>query len=336
MQPAPFVSIIIITWNSKKYLPACLDHLLAQFFQDFEVILVDNGSRDGALDGLQVRYPSLDLHVHELSANLGFAAANNLGVRHARGKWLVLLNADAFAEPDWLEKLIHSSEHNPEFSFFASRLIQANAPHLLDGGGDNYHVSGLAWKGYSGYPAARYGLTLKEVFSPCAAAAMYSRQAFLEVGGFDEDFFSYFEDVDLGFRLRLRGHRCLYVPDAVAHHIGSATFGLRSDFAYYHTQRNLVWMFLKNMPPAMLWKHLPAHLLANLIYLIYYSWKSQGKSIWRSKWDAVRGLKRTLQKRREIQSRRVAAAVDLERVMEHGFLTPYTRDARVNQAIKNQ
>ncbi len=194
-----------------------------------------------------------------------------------------MLNPDAFPEPRWLEALLQAAAAHPEFSFFASRQLQANAPHLLDGAGDALHISGLAWRRYAGYPAAQFGSETVEVFGPCGAAALYSRQAFLNAGGFDETFFSYHEDVDLAFRLRLQAERCLYVPEAVVHHIGSASLGPDSDFALYHWQRNFVWSFVKNMPSALLWEALPAHLLANLIYLVNYLLRGKGRILLKAK-----------------------------------------------------
>ena len=108
-----------------------------------------------------------------------------------------------------------AARHNPEYSFFASKLISADNPRVLDGAGDNYHVSGLVWRRGHGNTAQGEMNAPREVFAPCAAAALYRRSALIDVGGFDEDFFCYVEDVDLGFRLRLAGHRCLYVPQAV-------------------------------------------------------------------------------------------------------------------------
>ena len=140
------------------------------------------------------------------------------GARLARGQWLALLNADAFPEPDWLERLLEAAETIPN-AFFASRQIQANSTELLDGEGDVYHISGLAWRRNYGLPVLEKFDT-EEIFSSCAAAALYPRQAFLDAGGFDEDYFSYHEDVDLGFRLRLKGLRCFYVPKAVVYHVG--------------------------------------------------------------------------------------------------------------------
>jgi GT2 family glycosyltransferase len=312
-----------------------MDTLCIQTFRDFEVVLVDNESTDGSLDSLSAFESRLDLRVERLSANRGFAAANNIGARLARGKWLVLLNADAFPERDWLEKLLDAADHNPEYASFSSRQLRESNPSILDGAGDAYHVSGLAWRRFLGYPAAEYGLDAAEVFSPCAAAAMYKRDAFLEVGGFDEDFFSYFEDVDMGFRIRLAGYRCLYVPSAVVHHVGSATFGERSEFAYYHSQRNMVWTYIKNLPAYLFWLHLPAHLMANLVYLTWYSFRLPGKAIWRGKWHALRGLGRMLRKRKEIQSKRRVKPSDLERVMEHGFLKPYLLGYQLRRALRS-
>ena len=231
---SPKVSIIIVTWNSESLILRCLDNLVQKTFQGFEVVVVDNGSSDGTIEYLQERQPGLALQLKSLDRNRGFAAANNIGARMARGRLLALLNSDAFPAPDWLEKLLLVAQRHPEFSFFSSRQLQANAPQLLDGAGDALHISGLAWRRYVSFPAAQYGLEMEEVFSPCAAAALYLRQAFLQVDGFDEDFFSYHEDIDLGFRLRLQGFRCLYVPDAIVQHVGSATLGTQSDFALYH------------------------------------------------------------------------------------------------------
>ena len=320
---APVASLVIVSWNSAKYLPRCLECLSSQTFHFFEVIVVDNGSTDDSVADLEKQHHQLDLRVERLASNRGFAAANNLGAQLARGTWLILLNTDAFPETDWLENLIQTANDNPQYTCFSSRQLQANKPELLDGAGDCYHVSGLAWKRCMGYPSSEYGLEKIEVFSTCGAAAMYSRDAFLDVAGFDEDFFSYLEDVDLGFRLRLRGHRCLYVPEAVVHHVGSASLGVASDFALYHYHRNLIWSFIQNMPSRLLWKYLLAHLAANVIYLATYIVRGRGRVLWKAKMDALHGLARARQKRVEIQSRRSVTDSELVSVMEKGWLQPY-------------
>lgn len=332
----PLVSMIIVYWNSARYLSRCLESISLQSFKNFEIIIVDNGSFDEGLKDLEETYPQLPLHIEHLKSNIGFAAANNLAAQLARGKWLVLLNTDAFPESDWLERLVSASKLNPEMASFSSRQLQANAPDFLDSTGDAYHVSGLAWHIAFGYPSKYYGLDSREIFSPCAAAAMYSRQAFLEVGGFDEDFFSYFEDVDLGFHLQLKGYRSLYVSDATVHHIGSAAFGTKSDFAFYYVHRNMIWTFVKNMPSTLLWRYLPAHLLANLIYVLYYTLRGRGKVLWRAKWHALKGLKEALSKRKVIQAHKRTTAAELTQKMEHSLLQPYLLGYKRRKALRTQ
>ena len=194
-------------------------------------------------------------------------------------------------------------------------------------------MNGLAWRRFAGWPSAQFGLEPAEVFSPCAGAALYSRRAFLQVGGFDEDFFSYHEDVDLGFRLRLQGFRCLYVPDAVVEHIGSATLGAQSDFALYHWQRNFIWSFVQNMPSALLWRAIPAHLMANFIYQVNYTLRGRGGVLLKAKMDALHGFSRALHKRQKIQKNRKASSVELLSKMERGWLQPYLIGYHIRKGI---
>lgn len=320
----PGISVIIVTWNGTDVLPRCLASLAAQTFHGFEVIVVDNGSTDDSVTDLSVHFPTLNLRVERLVSNRGFAAANNIGARLARGEWLALLNQDAFPQADWLERLIEATRRHREPAFFASRLVQANDPARLDGAGDVYHVSGLAWRRHHD-DTIDVALKEEEVFSACAAAALYPREAFLRLGGFDEDFFSYHEDVDLGFRLRLQGFRCWYIPDAIVFHVGASSHSPRHDFVIYHGHRNLVWTFVKNMPTSLFWLYLPSHLIANLVYVVYYSLQGHGRAIWRAKVDALRGLGKAMRKRKEIQRTRTACASDLSRWMNHRWLEYYSR-----------
>lgn len=316
----PAASIVILTWNSADHLSHCLENLKGQTYKNLEVILIDNGSTDDSMIGLKQH--GLNIRVERLTENKGFAIANNIGARLARGKWLALLNADAYPEPDWLEKLLRAAEQNPEFTCFSSRQIQFNAPHLLDGAGDAYHISGLAWRNGYKLSAETHGLQQKEVFSPCAAAALYSRKEFLAAGGFDEDYFSYFEDVDLGFRLRLGGEKCLYVPEAVVHHVGSASTGKRSDFSVYYGYRNMIWTFVKNMPAPLLWIFLPLHISAILFFAVYLTLRGQGQAIWKAIFDAMYGLPKMIQKRKLIQKSKKIRPRELLKVMSTGVFEP--------------
>lgn len=323
MPISPSVSVIIVSWNSAEHLPHCLDSLSLQTFQSFEVIIVDNGSPQQGIVGLEQKYPALDLRVERLASNQGFAVANNIGARLARGKWLALLNADAYPKPDWLEKLLDATRRHPEFSFFSSRQLQFAQPDILDGAGDEYHISGLAWRRFYNHPAQNYGLQEEEVFSACAAAAIYKCEDFLQVGGFDESYFAYFEDVDLSFRLRLAGGRCLYVPAAEVCHVGSASSGKTSDFVMYHGHRNLVWTFFKNMPGALFWWYLPLHMGMNFFFGVSFLVKGKGSAVWRAKIDAIYRLPAIIRKRRQIQETRKISARDLLKVMNSELFAPY-------------
>ncbi len=321
--PAPFVSIIIIVWNNKDHLAVCLGGLLRQIKSDIEIILIDNGSKDGlVLDELPPS-PDVPVRIERFSSNLGFAVANNIGARLARSEWIILLNADAYPEPNWLENLLRAAEQNPEYNFFSSRQIQYHNPSLLDGAGDEYHTSGLAWRRFYNHPIADYGLSQEEVFGACAAAAMYRREDFLKAGGFDEDYFSYFEDVDLSFRLRLAGGRCLYVPDAVVHHVGSASTGRLSDFVVYHGHRNLVWTFIKDMPGILFWLFLPLHVAMNIFFLISFALRGKANAIFRAKRDAFQKIPVIWKKRKDIQSRRTISYSYILPFMKKGILDPY-------------
>lgn len=315
----PLADVVIVNYNGGAYLERTLKTLHAQTLRDFRIIVVDNGSTDGSVDRLPTG--PMETVLVRVGRNLGFAAGNNLAIReHVRAEWLVLLNPDAFPRPDWLERFIDAARANPPYSFFGCRMLDANDPTRLDGVGDVYHVSGLPWRDGHGCPDGPAYDAPCEIFAPCAAAALYRTRDVVEAGAFDEDFFCYTEDVDLGFRLRLLGHRCLYVPTAVVEHVGSGITGVRSDFQLYHGHRNLAWTYLKNMPGWLFWLYLPHHLILNIWSLITFSLRGQGGSLWRAKRDAVKGLGRFWTKRRQIQMRRVAAPGDLRRAMRGGLI----------------
>jgi len=153
---------------------------------------------------------------------------------------------------------------------------------------------------------------------------MYSRQAFLEVGGFNEDFISHLEDIDLGFRLRLIGQRCLYVPTAVVEHVVSVGYGVESDRTVYQVQRNVIWMYVSDMPGGLFWRYLPAHVMANLVFLAYYSLRHRARAVWLAKLDALRGLPAFMRRRRALQQARIVSPSDIHHQLDHGWFSPYT------------
>lgn len=315
------VAVVIVNANAGELLDRALASVERQTVAPHRVIVIDNASSDDSLAGIDERNPTVELI--RLDENVGFATANNIGVAAAADcDWVALLNPDAFPEPRWLEELLAAAAASPQFTFFASRLVKADEPGELDGTGDSYHVSGWAWRRDHGRPIEGTTLGADEIFSPCAAAALYRREAFLSVGGFDESYFCYFEDSDLSFRLRLAGHRCLYVPCAVVHHVGSAIAGRESDFSVYHSQRNMVWTYVKDMPSPLVWIHLPHHLFVNVLCLAWYALRGQGRVVLKAKRDALRGLPGVLRKRRAIQEARAVRAGTLEAVLAAG-VAPY-------------
>lgn len=314
------IGVVIVTWNSWDLLSHCLDALQAQTFQDFRVLVIDNSSNSPAPEGFFLHYRHIEYVQNH--RNLGFAVANNQAMELLGDcEWLVLLNPDAFPEPDWLEQLLDAARKNLDYTMFASQQLIADNPNLLDGDGDVYHVSGLVWRDGHGLRKEEAADGQREIFSPCAAAALYKRETVISAGGFDEDFFCYVEDVDLGFRLRLMGQHCLLVPAAFVHHVGSASSGgQQSDFAVYHGHRNLVWAFVKNMPGGLFWLLLPLHVALNLASIIWFALCGQGAVILRAKRDALLGLPKMWRKRREIQRTRKASVADLWRVMDKRLL----------------
>lgn len=311
------IAVIIVTWNVANLIGGVLSALSLQTRPADRVLIMDNGSVDGdRLAGIVAQYPFCELN--QLGKNYGFAAANNMGIIRCHDvEFVALLNPDAFPEPYWLEALLTAARENLKFNVFGSKLVKADKPTVLDGAGDAYHISGLVWRVGHGAPVSSHPEHVCEVFSPCAAAALYRRQAFINAGGFDEDYFCYVEDVDLGFRLRLAGHKAMQVSAAMVYHVGSATTGgQHSEFSLYHGHRNLVWTFVKDMPGVLFWLLLPLHILMNLASILWFAFKGQGGVIVRAKRDALLGLPRMWRKRQAIQSTRIATVREIWRLLD--------------------
>ena len=286
--------MVIVAYNAGDDLQRCVDALEGQSFTDWEAVVWDNASSDAAIDRLTV---SARVRLVRHDANLGFAAANNRAAALSRAPFIVTLNPDAFAKPDWLERLIAAARTYDAASVTSLQLSDED-PTVLDGGGDCMSIAGIAWRGGYGQSAAKAPTRASEVFSACAAAALYRRDAFEALGGFEERFFCYYEDVDLGFRLRLAGGRCVLEPAAVVRHIGSASSKKISGFAEYHGTRNRLWTFLRDMPATLMHIALPAHILI-IAYVMLRSPSPEIRAArWRGLKDGWRERKTWLQERR--------------------------------------
>lgn len=310
---SPAVTVCVIAFNSGPTLRACLTHLGAQTFRDFEAIVIDNASPDPGDAAIAVEFPWARLIRN--TENLGFTGAGNQGAREGRGRWYVLLNPDAYAEPDWLAKLVDAAARHPQVRSFTSRQMVAEDPGLLDGLGDVMSITGIPYRG--GYLSPDLGQAREgEVFSPCGAAMMIDRALFLELGGFDEDFFCYGEDVDLGYRLQLAGEPTLLVPDATIHHVGSASSGGRkSEFAVFHGTRNRFWVLFKNTPGLLLPLVVPLHLTALMLIYARKENRPHIRLILRAVRAAFAGAPRMFRTRARVQKLRRASLAQVAGAM---------------------
>jgi N-acetylglucosaminyl-diphospho-decaprenol L-rhamnosyltransferase len=309
--PSSQACIIIVTFNSRLHFPRQKAALESQTYSDYEIVVWDNASDPGQRP-TAVDFP-VGTRIIQSEANLGFAAANNRAADDCRGEYLVLLNPDAFPAPDWLERLIGAAKAHPEATMIASLQIKADDPTTLDGAGDFYSPLGAAWRGLEGRPV-KSAPGSGDVFGPCAAAALYRKASFLGVGGFDEAYFCYYEDVDLAFRLRLAGGRCFYAADARVAHVGSAITGKQSYFSDYHIARNRLWTFFKNMPLPLLLLLGPGAALLTVWTLIRTLGGDRFRAHAKGTADALIGLpkvlanRRTVQKSRSVSTRAIAGA----------------------------
>jgi len=263
--PAPDQTVIIVNYNGGDHIQKAIDSLKAQTVQDFELILVDNASTDGSADALD--FSGLeDARLMRMDSNLGFAAGNNRAAAVARGTWLVLMNPDVVAEPGWLAELRTARQRHPGIRTFTSAQIAMEDHDLLDGAGDAWLVFGFPWRGGFGHKASILPGEGR-CFSACGAACTFERSLFNEHNGFDERYFCYCEDVDLGYRFQLAGEDCVFLPTARVYHAGSAISGRHSEFSIYHGTRNRLWTYAKNTPPLVLLLTLPGHLALTLYIL---------------------------------------------------------------------
>jgi GT2 family glycosyltransferase len=264
---APRVTVVIPNWNGAAWLPGCLEALRGQEFRSFEVVLVDNGSEDGSVALAQ----SLDPHVRVVTfpENRGFAAAANAGIAAARGEFVALLNTDTVPSPGWLAALVGALETAPaDVAGVASKMIRMAEPAQLDGAGDFLTWSAMPVRRGYGEPVTSFAVP-EDVFSVCAAAALYRRRALEDLGGFDEAFFAYLEDVDLGLRARLAGYRWLYEPAAEVLHHGHGSALPKRRYVRLMT-RNRLLLVTKTVPWPLLLRHAHQLLYGQIYFLVAY------------------------------------------------------------------
>ncbi len=286
------IAVVVVTYDSNSTIARCLDAIRAQTTKPSRVLIIDNASPSGFSKEIADCYPAFEFTYN--GENTGFAAANNQAVAllesDASIEFVAMLNPDAFAAPTWLEEMYRAAREYPECDAFASRMMLAGSDVLADGLGDVYHISGLAWRARHRKALRAEDLTGREVFGVCAGAGFYRLSALRDLGGFDVGLFCYLEDVDLSFRMQRLGRRCRYVPRAVVSHIGGVSTRDNAAFRLYHGHRNMIIVFFKNMPIALLLLALPLHIAVNLVGIFRGVWRRDASVVLRAKWDGIRAL----------------------------------------------
>ncbi len=311
--------MVVPNWNGERFLSSCLGSLREQSFKDFDTILVDNGSKDGSVAFVGSDFP--EVRVLTLGENRGFSAAVNAGIRASRAEYVALLNNDTETHPRWLEALMEAVAAYPAAGSFASKLVDFNDRRVLDGAGDVLRRSGLPYRLGHGEPDRGQYDEATFVFGACAGAALYRRSMLDDIGLFDEDFFANCEDGDLSFRAQLAGYRCVYVPESVVYHMGSATFGKRSQVATRLGTRNSLCMLVKNLPTPLVPGYLPFVTAGQLSRLIVTASTSTLGAHLEGLAGALRLLPLMLRKRREIQKRRRVPIGYIRRLLKESSRT---------------
>ncbi len=269
------VSVIIPNYNGIEFLETCFKSINIQ--QNIkEVIIVDNGSQDRSIEFIKNNYPQFILIKNK--KNLGFAKAINQGIATASGEYVFLLNNDMELEKSCISNLLKCIETGHQAFSVSSKMIQYYERDKIDDAGDEYSL--LGWTKRVGYGKSREKYNQKRnIFSACAGASIYKKSILDEIGYFDENFFAYMEDVDLGYRARIHGYQNIYCPEALVYHVGSGTSGSRyNKFKIKLAARNNIYVPYKNMPWPQIILNSPCLLAGYLIKYIFFLKKGQGRT----------------------------------------------------------
>ena len=279
------ISIIIPNFNGEQFLKECLNSIKKQNFSHYEVIIVDNGSNDGSVEYIKDNYSEFTLIQNQ--KNLGFATAVNQGIKSSNAEYVFLLNNDTELEVECVSKLLNCIDKDENIFGVSSKMIQNQDRNLIDDAGDEYTLLGYTKKVGNNRSTELYQ-SKREIFSACAGAALYRRNIFDIIGYFDENFFAYMEDVDISYRARIYGFKCVYCPEAVVYHDVSATSGSKYNaFKIRLAARNNVYVPYKNMPWPQLILNLLFLILGFLIKYLVFLKKGHGN-------DYMAGLKEGL------------------------------------------
>jgi len=299
MTRMPAISVLIVNWNGRHFLDACLGGLRRQTFQDFETILVDNGSSDGSSTYVREHFPEVRLIA--LQDNLGFTGGNIAAYEQARGQLIVLLNNDTEPHPRWLEEIHKASLQFPQAGSFASKMMYFDKRERIENCGFSVGTAGTTVDLGRDELDSPAWTAPREVFGACGGAVAYRRIMLDDIGFLDPDFFMVYEDVDLSFRAQLRGYPCVYIPTAIVFHRYRASLGKRPALQVYYSQRNIEFVYFKNMPAGLILRSFVQRFLYEAGAAVYFFRLGAGPAFLRGKWDAFKHFPSLLRKRREIQ-----------------------------------
>jgi GT2 family glycosyltransferase len=290
-------SVIIVSYNSRKHLEHGLPSIIASLGESDELILVDNASGDGTTDWVRQEFPRVRLVASE--TNLGFGGANNLGVEHAGGEFVVFINPDTAVDAGWLEPLLRTLNDNSQAQLVTSRIILMHDPATINTCGNDVHLSGITLCRGMGQPMDKF-LDSGPVGAVSGAAFAIRRKLFQELEGYDADFFLYMEDTDLSLRARLAGARSSFVPESIVHHAYELRFGPTKTF---YQERNRYRMLLKLYHWGTLLVLMPVFLLGEVVtwgYVLLYERQRWGNKLRAYGW-IIRNWKQIMIKRRQAQ-----------------------------------
>jgi GT2 family glycosyltransferase len=294
------VSIIISNYNGKEYLENCFSSLVRLNYSNYEIILIDNNSKDGSIEYTNNNYPQIK--VIQNTENLGFAEANNIGYKNARGNYILFLNNDTTIDPNFLSILVEEIKKDKCIGGVQPKILQMDNPKKLNYVGGFLTSTGILYHFGCGKDAdnPRYNQKLW-IFSLIGAAMLFKREVLEKVGLFDKDYFAYFEETDLCHRIWLAGYKILYVPQAIIYHKGGGTsLRMNNSYIQFHSFKNRINSYIKNLNWLELLKILPLHVLlclaVSIVYPRYFS--AIQKAIW---WN-ICYIKGTLKKRKNVQT----------------------------------
>ena len=300
---APFFSVVVPTHNGLRHLPTVLDALSRQTFRDSEVLVVDDAGSDASAQFVAENYPWVRLIVNR--RNIGFAASCNTGAAAARGRYVVLLNNDTEPAATWLAELARTIAAHPDAAIVASKLLLYDRRDTLHTTGDMLGTDGIPHnRGVWEQDRGQYDAS-GAIFSGCGGASAYRKDVWQALGGFDEDFWMYLEDVDLGFRAQLLGCAAVFAPEARVYHKLSQSGG--DTLASYYVGRNTIWLIAKNMPRSLLLRNAPQIVGSQVRIALdaLRNWRGEAaQARLRGQWAGLLGLPQQLAKRRLIQPRR--------------------------------